>query len=45
VRASTRGRRLPAGRLAAVLGGWFREWAAAGLFTGIERATGCPGRG
>jgi hypothetical protein len=45
VRASTRGRRLPAGRLAAVLGGWFREWAAAGLFTGIERATGGPGRG
>lgn len=37
VRAATRGRRLSAERLAATLGGWFREWAAAGLFVGVAR--------
>ncbi len=32
VRAGTRGRRAGADRLAAELGEWFRDWAAAGLF-------------
>ncbi|HEU0226064.1 MAG TPA: DNA-binding domain-containing protein [Steroidobacteraceae bacterium] len=37
VRAAVRGRRLSADRLAAMLGRWFREWAAAGLFVGVAR--------
>lgn len=37
VRAATRGRRIGAERLAATLGGWFRDWAAAGLFVGVAR--------
>jgi len=37
VRASVGGRRGNADRFAAKLGGWFREWAAAGLFCGVER--------
>ncbi len=41
VRGSVGGRRGNADELAARLGAWFREWAAAGLFSGIERqATG-----
>lgn len=34
VRASVSGRRAGADRLAARLGDWFRDWAAAGLFSG-----------
>jgi hypothetical protein len=37
VRATASGRRGGADRLGEKLGGWFREWAAAGLFCGIER--------
>ncbi|MGH8197072.1 MAG: HvfC/BufC family peptide modification chaperone [Steroidobacteraceae bacterium] len=38
VRASVGGRSGSADRLAARLGAWFREWAAAGIFTGPSRA-------
>ncbi len=38
VRASARGERVDADRLAATLGAWFREWAAAGLFCGADYA-------
>lgn len=37
VRAAARGRRARPERLAGLLGGWFREWAAAGLFVGVSR--------
>ena len=37
VRVAIRGRRMSAGRLAGMLGGWFREWAAAGLFVDVTR--------
>lgn len=37
VRSGARGQRLSAGRLAATLGAWFREWAAAGLFVDTSR--------
>lgn len=37
VRAAVRGRRMSPDRLAVVLGRWFREWAAAGLFVGVVR--------
>ena len=37
VRSSITGRGGNADRLAATLGAWFREWAAAGIFCGIER--------
>ncbi len=37
VRKSVSGRGGNAERLAATLGGWFREWAAAGIFCAIER--------
>ena len=37
VRSSVSGRGGTAEKLAATLGAWFREWAAAGLFCGIER--------
>jgi hypothetical protein len=37
VRAVVRGRRMSPDRLAAMLGRWFREWAAAGLFVGVAR--------
>ncbi len=41
VRKSVSGRAPDADTLAATLGAWFREWAAAGIFCGIERtATG-----
>jgi hypothetical protein len=41
VRSSISARGGKADRLAATLGAWFREWAAAGIFCGIERtATG-----
>jgi hypothetical protein len=38
VRASMRGNRVGADRIAATLGAWFREWAAAGLFCGADYA-------
>lgn len=37
VRSSISGRGGNADRLAATLGGWFREWAAAGIFCSIDR--------
>lgn len=37
VRSSVSGRGGNAEKLAATLGAWFREWAAAGIFRGIER--------
>ena len=37
VRSSISGRGGAADRLAATLGSWFREWAAAGIFCGISR--------
>ena len=37
VRSSVSGRGGDADRLAATLGAWFREWAAAGIFCAIER--------
>ena len=37
VRSSVSGRDGDADRLAATLGAWFREWAAAGVFCAIER--------
>ncbi len=37
VRSSVSGRGGNAEKLAATLGAWFREWAAAGIFCGIER--------
>ena len=37
VRKSVSKRGGNADRLAATLGGWFRSWAAAGVFCGIER--------
>jgi hypothetical protein len=37
VRAAVRGRRMSPDRLATMLGRWFREWAAAGLFVGVAR--------
>jgi hypothetical protein len=36
VRASIGGRTASADRLASKLGAWFREWAAAGIFTEVE---------
>jgi hypothetical protein len=38
VRSSVENRGGGADRLAATLGGWFRDWAAAGIFCGIIRA-------
>jgi len=38
VRANAHGKRVSADRLAATLGAWFREWAAAGLFCGVDHA-------
>lgn len=37
VRSSVSGRGGNADKLAATLGAWFREWAAAGIFCGIDR--------
>ncbi|HXV40730.1 MAG TPA: DNA-binding domain-containing protein [Steroidobacteraceae bacterium] len=37
VRAAVRKRRMSPDRLADMLGRWFREWAAAGLFVGVAR--------
>jgi hypothetical protein len=37
VRVAVRGRRMGPDRLAVMLGRWFREWAAAGLFVGVVR--------
>lgn len=39
VRASLRGQRASADALAAQLGSWFREWAAAGLFSAGKKGT------
>jgi hypothetical protein len=43
VRASAGGTR-DVSRLAAKLGGWFREWAAAGIFVGVSRRGQTPPR-
>lgn len=40
VRAGAVGKRASAEKVAATLGAWFRDWAAAGLFCGIGRSPG-----